>query len=99
MLDEVTADGHHEQEREPHDAERGEHCCKDCCPFRIASIDGCGVACVGGGIDSDRSGCSLAHSHDVGKLACGEPLVLLYHLMLDERYHGVASAKIEDAYL
>ncbi len=55
------------------------------------------VADIGGRVDGNRSGGNLRHGHNIGKLATRHPAVAGDHLVLDQRQHGVAASKTEEA--
>ena len=50
-------------------------------------------------VHSQSTGARLRHSYKVEKLLACHPLVLVYHLSLYLRNHGVATAEREESYL
>ena len=95
MGDEVAADENHDDERQPHNGEGCQDGPQACCPRRVSCVQTRGVAHIGGAGDANRTWGGLADGHDVCKLGIGEPMVLHYRLVMNERKHRVASAEIE----
>ena len=65
----------------------------------IACMKYGGVTYISGTVDTYWSRCGLADSYDVRELGIREPVIFYYCLIVDERKHGIASAKIECSYL
>ena len=65
----------------------------------IAGMKYGGVTYISGTIDAYRSRCGLADGYNVRELGIREPVIFYYSLIVDERKHGIASAKIECSYL
>ena len=80
-------------------AQRCKHSTYHCSPCGITSVKhGC-IARIGGSIDADRPRSGLADGNNVGELTHGKPMVLVHHLILNERNHSISTAKVEYAYL
>ena len=43
-------------------------------------------------VDREDAGAALRHGHQIDQLLLAHPLLLLHHLLLYERNHGVAAA-------
>lgn len=54
-----------------------------------------GIAYVCGTIDADGAGCHLADGNNVRELLCRDPTVVVYHFILNQRQHGIASTETE----
>lgn len=65
----------------------------------IAGMKYGGVTYISGTIDAYRSRCGLADGYNVRELGIREPVISYYSLIVNERKHGIASAKIECSYL
>ncbi len=65
----------------------------------IAGMKYGSVTYISGTIDAYRSRCGLADGYNVRELGIREPVISYYSLIVDERKHGIASAKIECSYL
>ena len=58
-----------------------------------------GIAAIGSSVDADRSWCHLRDGNDISELLHRHPMILRYHLSLNQGYHGIATSESEDAYL
>ena len=89
------ADENHDDEWQPHDGKGCQEGAQPGCPDRITRMETGGVAYIGGAVDADRTRSRLADSHDIRKLGIGEPMVLYYSFVMDERQHRISSTKIK----
>ena len=95
MSHQITADENHDDEWQPHDGEGCQEGTQPGCPGRITGMKTGGIAHVCGAVDADRTWSRLADSYDIRKLGIGEPMVLYYGFVVDERQHRISTTKIK----
>ena len=89
------ADKKHQHETGQDNGKAGDEAAQDAPGMRVAGIYNAAIAYVSCAIDTDGTRRTLADGHNIGKLACGQPVVVAHHFALNHGYHGIASSETE----